>query len=109
MQDFFQEEEEEEEKEEKGKSLKDEKMKKKKKMKPLLRKLSEVSPPCINWVGTSYGMTRELFQFWKKNEFSPVYLKQSRNDLTAEHNVIMLKAVHTQETQVNHHWLLSFT
>lgn len=78
-------------------------------MKPLLRKLSEVSPPSINWIGTSYGLTRELFQFWKKNEFSPVYLKQSRNDLTAEHNVIMLKGVEQEEQEVNSDWLSHFT
>jgi hypothetical protein len=44
-------------------------------MKPLLKKLSEVRPVNLHYLGVSFGMTKELFRFWKKNSYFPVYLR----------------------------------
>ena len=52
------------------------------KMPPLFSKLSERRPQNIDYVGVSYGLTAELHKFWKKSGFSPVYLRQTANDLT---------------------------
>jgi N-acetyltransferase 10 len=46
-----------------------------KKMKPLLKKVSEIKPVNLHYLGTSFGMTKELFRFWKKNTYFPVYLR----------------------------------
>lgn len=71
--------------------LRDENIKKKRKLQPILKELTKVKPPLLHYLGVSYGLTKELFNFWRKNGFFPVYLRQSRNDLTAEHSCIMLK------------------
>jgi len=75
----------------------------KKKLKPLLLKLCEVSPNFINWIGTSFGLTNELYNFWKKNHMYPVYLKLSENDITGEHSCIMLKAINLKHENENLH------
>ena len=49
------------------KVLKDEKLKPKKHVAPILQKLSERKPVPLHYIGTSFGVTKELFQFWKKN------------------------------------------
>ena len=72
-------------------------IKPKKKLKPLLAKLTDVKPPKINYIGTSFGLTSELFNFWKKNDFYPLYLKLTENDITGEHSCIMLRAIKDDE------------
>jgi N-acetyltransferase 10 len=42
-----------------------------------------MNPPKIDYLGTSYGVTKNLFKFWRKNKFEPVYIRQTRNDVTA--------------------------
>jgi len=51
------------------------KIKPKKNLKPILQKLSERKPMPLDYIGTSFGVTKELFTFWKKNEFVPIYLR----------------------------------
>jgi N-acetyltransferase 10 len=55
--------------------LKDEKLKPKKHLKPILQKLAERRPIPIHYLGTSFGLTKELFNFWRKNKFVPLYLR----------------------------------
>jgi N-acetyltransferase 10 len=57
------------------KPLKDEKIKPKKHIQPILQKLSERKPAPLHYIGTSFGVTKELFQFWRKNSFVPIYLR----------------------------------
>lgn len=52
----------------------------KKKLKPLLKNLSEISAPKMHYLGTSYGLTKELFGFWMKSGYKPVYVRQTCND-----------------------------
>lgn len=42
---------------------------------PLLIKLSERPPEHLHYLGTSFGMTPNLYSFWKKADFFPVYLR----------------------------------
>ena len=58
-----------------SKGLKEEKLKPKKHLKPILQKLSERKPLPIHYIGTSFGLTKELFNFWRKNKFVPLYLR----------------------------------
>ncbi|KOS19736.1 UPF0202 protein KRE33 [Escovopsis weberi] len=60
-------------------------------MQPLFSKLWEKRPERLDYMGVSYGMTRELHKFWKRSSFSPVYLRQTANDLTGEHTCVMLR------------------
>ena len=43
------------------KPLKDEKLKPKKHIEPILQKLSERKPAPLHYLGTSFGVTKELF------------------------------------------------
>ena len=56
-------------------SIREEKIKPKKHLKPILQKLSERRPIPIHYLGTSFGLTKELYNFWRKNKFVPLYLR----------------------------------
>jgi N-acetyltransferase 10 len=48
-------------------------------------------PARLHWLGVSYGLTLQLFNFWRRGGYAPVYLRQTANELTAEHTMIMLR------------------
>ena len=59
-------------------------------MPPLFSKLSESRPTTLDYLGVSFGLTQPLHKFWKRASFSPVYLRQTPNELTGEHSCVML-------------------
>ena len=82
-------------------------------MPPLLLKLSERPPKeFLHWLGVSYGLTPQLHKFWKRAGYSPVYLRQTTNELTGEHTCIMLKALDREGGEVKidrSSWLSEFS
>ncbi len=38
----------------------------------------------LHYLGVSYGLTQQLYNFWKKCGFEPLYLRQSASDTTGE-------------------------
>lgn len=64
-------------------------------MPPLFGKLSERRPDDLDYLGVSFGLTSPLHKFWKRSNFSPVYLRQTPNDLTGEHSCVMLRTLTT--------------
>ena len=74
---------------------------------PLLQKLSERKPEALHYLGTSFGITHQLFCFWKKSKYFPVYIRQTANETTAEHSCIMLHALHVQDVLPD--WLEKFS
>ena len=52
-----------------------ENIKPKKKLKPLLQHLSQRKPYPIQYIGTSFGLTPQLYNFWAKNGFQILYLR----------------------------------
>ncbi|KAL1459299.1 hypothetical protein WDU94_011297 [Cyamophila willieti] len=70
--------------------LLEERIEPRKKLPPLLLKLSERPPEHLDYIGVSYGVTAPLLKFWKRAGFTPVYLRQTTNELTGEHTCIML-------------------
>ena len=74
-------------------------------MPPLLMRLSEMQPEPLDYLGVSYGMTQSLFRFWKRQQFLPLYLRQTTNDLTGEHTCIMIRALRENDTR----WLTDFS
>lgn len=74
---------------------------------PLLVNLSDRHPERLHYMGTSFGVTQELYNFWRKNGFRPLYLRQTPSDITGEHTVIMLRALDSQDIQA-HDWLAPF-
>uniref|UniRef100_A0A8D3E5W6 RNA cytidine acetyltransferase n=1 Tax=Scophthalmus maximus TaxID=52904 RepID=A0A8D3E5W6_SCOMX len=79
-----------------------------KELPPLLLKLSERRAERLDYLGVSYGLTTQLLKFWKKAGYSPVYLRQTPNDLTGEHSVVMLKELNTDEAPEQSQWLSAF-
>lgn len=61
---------------------------------PLLELVSDIPPSYeLDYIGTSFGLTLDLYDFWRKSEFRPVYLRQSMNDITGENSCIMIRAL----------------
>lgn len=58
-------------------SLQEETIVPKQNLPPLLVPVCERSPEKIDYIGASFGLTDELFRFWKKHGFLPFYI--SRN------------------------------
>lgn len=75
-------------------------------MPPLFGKLSERRPDALDYVGVSYGLTPALHKFWKRSSFTPVYLRQTPNDLTGEHTCVMLRTITSGSSDMS--WLGSF-
>ena len=44
----------------------------------------------VDWLGTGYGATPELVDFWRENGYHAVHLSTSRNERSGEHSAIML-------------------
>lgn len=49
--------------------------------------------PPVCWVGASFGLTEKLFNFWKRNGFLPLCIKQQPSSTTGEHSIVMLRPV----------------
>ncbi|PWA51563.1 hypothetical protein CTI12_AA460840 [Artemisia annua] len=68
---------------------------------PLLVHLGERPPEKLHYLGVSFGLTFDLFRFWRKNKFAPFYLCEVPNSVTGEHTCMMLKPLYTDDIQAN--------
>lgn len=71
--------------------LQEETISQKSKLPPLLIPLAERRAETLDWLGVSFGITSQLFNFWSRKDFRMCYLRQSVNDLTGEYSTVMLK------------------
>lgn len=86
-------------------SLKDEiKPRKEDKLPPLFVNLAHKNPYYLHYLGVSYGLTQKLHKFWRQTGYTPVYLRQTTNDLTGEHTCVMLKTLENRDDK----WLKAF-
>ena len=76
--------------------LRTEEIKPKKGLQPIMQSLSKRKPLPVHYLSTSYGITPQLFNFWKKSGFSSLYIRQTLNELTGEHTCVMLKPILSQ-------------
>jgi hypothetical protein len=67
---------------------------------PLLVNLAERPPEPLHYLGVSYGLTQQLYGFWRRAGFQPVYLRQSPSDVTGEHTVVMLRPLQAPGLEV---------
>jgi N-acetyltransferase 10 len=83
-----------------------EKVRPRKNLPPLLVPLGDLRPPRLHYLSVSYGLTRDLFNFWAGSGFRPVYLRQTPNELTGEYSCIMLRALDTKgmDDGLHDHW-----
>ena len=54
---------------------------------PLLLNLGERPPEALQYLGTSFGLTQQLFSFWHRSGYKPVYVRQTASDITGESQV----------------------
>ena len=64
---------------------------------PLLTDLPHRPPESLHYLGTSFGLTQDLYNFWKKNNYLPLYLRQTASEITGEHSILMLKALNSRD------------
>ncbi|KAG5508255.1 hypothetical protein JKF63_05511 [Porcisia hertigi] len=57
----------------------------------LLTPLVERPYEVVDYLGVSFGLTMELFNFWKKAMYVPLYVRQAPNELTGEHSCVMVR------------------
>jgi len=60
--------------------------------KPLFSSLTGI-PPLIDWIGTSFGLTERLMKFWQFNGFSPVHVSRDKNQVTGEHQCVLINII----------------
>ena len=59
-----------------------------------LKKIEEEAKESkLDWVGSGFGATEELLNFWMKNGYLPVHISPSRNPVSGEYSVIVLKGL----------------
>lgn len=57
-----------------------------------LQKLcSEAELEGYDWVGSGFGVTHKLLNFWIKNGFIPIYMSPARNIVSGEYSVFVVK------------------
>jgi len=76
---------------------------------PLLLTLPQRPAEPLHWLGASFGLTEELYAFWHKNGFRPLYVRQTKNEVTGEHTAIVLRSLEhgagVLETAASSNWL----
>lgn len=77
-------------------------------MPPLLQRLSERKPEQLDYLGVSFGLTKDLLRFWKRAGYIPLYASQKENALTGEYTFVMLRALLSNVAQADT-WLSAFS
>jgi tRNA(Met) cytidine acetyltransferase len=45
----------------------------------------------MDWIGSGFGVSYDLLNFWTKNGFLPVHITPSRSEVSGEHTLIVIK------------------
>ena len=74
---------------------------------PMLISLQNRKPPLLDYIGVSFGLTQQLFYFWKKNGFKVVFISVDKNKNTGEHVCIMLYPI-IKEKYLTLNWIKNY-
>nr|UXY87049.1 N-acetyltransferase 10 [Cryptomonas sp.] len=64
---------------------------------PMLINLESRNPPHIDYIGVSFGLTQFLFNFWKKNGFKLIFVRDEKSRLTGDYVCIMINPILNKE------------
>ncbi|CAM0871752.1 unnamed protein product [Alopecurus aequalis] len=67
---------------------------------PLLVNLKDRHPEKLHYLGVSFGLTQELFRFWRKHDFYPFYVGQIPSAVTGEHTCMALSPLNSDGIKV---------
>ena len=62
---------------------------------PLLSPLGEKRPEKCHWIASAFGLTQQLYKFWTRQGYHPVYLRQTKSDVTGEHSCVLIRKLDT--------------
>lgn len=65
----------------------------------LLHPLPKIIFPKISWIGSSFGITEKLLNFWKKLGFSSLCIKQTPSKTTGEFSTVLCRSLNKQLEQ----------
>ncbi|KAJ0235866.1 RNA cytidine acetyltransferase 1 [Hirschfeldia incana] len=82
-------------------SLLEEQIKPRANLPPLLVPLRDRRPERLHYLGVSFGLTLDLFRFWRKHKFAPFYISQIQSSVTGEHTCMLLKPLNNDEFEVS--------
>lgn len=82
-------------------SLQEENIKPRSDLPPLLVPLRERRPEKLHYLGVSFGLTLDLFRFWRKHNFAPFYISQVANAVTGEYTCMILKPLNSDDIESN--------
>ncbi|KAG6481136.1 hypothetical protein ZIOFF_057731 [Zingiber officinale] len=68
---------------------------------PLLVHLRERHPEKLHFMGVSFGLTLDLFRFWRKHNFFPFYIGHIPSPVTGEHTCMLVKPFNNDDIEVN--------
>jgi N-acetyltransferase 10 len=80
----------------------------KKSLPPLLVSLEERPAESLQYLGVAFGLTSSLLNFWKRNGYHPLYIRQSVSETTGENSCICIHPLNTTDIE-NSNWLEPFT
>ncbi|OWM91385.1 hypothetical protein CDL15_Pgr017303 [Punica granatum] len=89
-------------------SLLEENVKPRSNLPPLLVHLRDRRPEKLHYLGVSFGLTLDLFRFWRRHKFLPFYVGQIPvkknpyiNAVTGEHTCMILKPLNNDDIDVS--------
>lgn len=82
-------------------SLLEENIKPRANLPPLLVHLRERRPERLNYIGVSFGLTLDLFRFWRRHKFGPFFIASNANAVTGEHTCMVLKPLSSDDIEVD--------
>ncbi|XP_010548049.1 PREDICTED: RNA cytidine acetyltransferase 1 [Tarenaya hassleriana] len=82
-------------------SLQEEQIKPRANLPPLLVPLRDRKPEKLHYLGVSFGLTLDLFRFWRKHKFAPFYVSQISSAVTGENTCMLLKPLNNDEFEVS--------
>lgn len=62
--------------------------------------LKEAKENKLDWVGSAFGSTPKLLNFWMKNGFIPLHIATERNVTSGEYSVIVLKPISKKADEI---------
>jgi len=76
---------------------------------PLLTSLADRPAEALDWLGTAYGLTLDLFRFWRTRvHMTPLYISLTPNATTGEYTAICLRSLNRAGAS-SPDWLAKFS
>ncbi|CAI9112680.1 OLC1v1013156C1 [Oldenlandia corymbosa var. corymbosa] len=66
---------------------------------PLLVHLRDRRPEKLHYIGVSFGLTQDLFRFWRKHKFGPFYIGHIPSSVTGEHTCMVLRPLNNDDIE----------